>query len=317
MFTKKPYIYTEKALFVGHTLVAPRVKVLFMPTTKVACSSIKMMLAEANESYNPGIIKYLQTPNISEAQTIHNVEVSGLELFRYKPAAEQDVMWDSPDWWRVGALRSPYARLYSSFENRILMQAPSVLSPEAWDLVQDVRVDGLIDIAATFRRFVHAMRGRPDLFFVDDHFTGQFGAVRDDHVRYTHFFRVDKPGEMDNFARHLSERAGKQIVAKRLNEGLGIKYHHVMDAETARVIEEIFADDFNRYGFERETFPTTPPELVASPRETRAIEYARDMTVRLKQLSRLARARRGWKYGGAQILNDLGLRKPKNPLNPR
>ena len=317
MFTKKPYIYTEKALFVGHTLVAPRVKVLFMPTTKVACSSIKMMLAEANESYNPGIIKYLQTPNISEAQTIHNVEVSGLELFRYKPAAEQDVMWESPDWWRVGALRSPYARLYSSFENRILMQAPSVLSEEAWDLVQDVRVDGLIDIAATFRRFVHAMRGRPDLFFVDDHFTGQFGAVRDDHVRYTHFFRVDKPGEMDNFARQLSERSGKHIVAKRLNEGLGIKYHHVMDAETAAVIEELFADDFNRYGFERETFPTAPPELVANPRETRAIEYARDMTVRLKQLSRLARARRGWKYGGAQILNDLGLRKPKNRLNPR
>lgn len=317
MFKKKPYIYTEKALFVGHTLVAPRIKVLFMPTTKVACSSIKMMLAEANGSYNHEIIRYLQTPNISEAQTIHNVEVSGLDLFRYKPAAEQDVMWESPDWWRVGALRSPYARLYSSFENRILMQAPSVLTQDAWDLVQDVRVDGLIDIAATFRKFVRAMQAHPNLFFVDDHFTPQFGAVRDDHVRYTHFFRVDKPGEMDNFARQLSERSGKQIVAKRLNEGLGIKYHQVMDAETATLIEEIFADDFNRYGFERESFPSVPPELVASPRETRAIEYARDMTVRLKQLSRLARARRGWKYGGAQILNDLGLRKRKIPSVPR
>ncbi len=311
MFKKKPYIYTEKALFVGHALVAPKVKVLFMPTTKVACSSIKMMLAEANESYNPNVIRYLQTPNISEAQTIHNVEVSGLELFRYKPAAEQDMMWESPDWWRVGALRSPYARLYSTFENRILMQAPSVLTQDAWDLVHDVRVDGQIDIAATFRRFVQALLARSDLFFVDDHFTGQFGAVRDDHVRYTHFFRVDKPGEMDNFARQLSERAGKSIVAKRLNEGLGIKYRDVMDAETAAIVEQVFADDFNRYGFEREAFPTTPPTLVAGPRETRAIEYARDMTVRLKQLSRLARARRGWKYGGAQILADVGLRKRK------
>jgi hypothetical protein len=317
MFKKKPYIYTEKALFVGDSLVAPNIKVHFMPTTKVACSSIKMMLAEANGSYKPELIRYLQTPNISEAQTIHNIAISGLDLFRKKPAAEQDEMWESPDWWRVGALRSPYARLYSSFENRILMQAPSPLSPEAWALCQDVRVDGLIDIAATFRRFVHALRGRPDLFFVDDHFTGQFGKLRDDHVRYTHLFRVDKPGEMDSFARQVSERSGKEIVAKRLNEGLGIKYHHVMDAETAEMIEEIFVDDFNRYGFEREVFPTSPPELVASPRETRAIEYARDMTLRLRQLSLLARDRRGWKYGTAQILTDLGLRKPKIPPNLR
>jgi hypothetical protein len=41
------------------------------------------------------------------------------------------------------------------------------------------------------------------------------------------------------------------------------------------------------------------------------------MTLRLRQLSLLARDRRGWKYGTAQILTDLGLRKPKIPPNLR
>ena len=304
----RPYKYTERAHFVGHTLVAPRVKVAYMPTTKSACSSIKMMLAEANGSYRPDNSRFLHSPNISIPQTIHQVEVSGLDLFRYLDPKLQDEIWESPDWWRVGALRHPYARTYSAFENRILMQAPSVLTDEVWEFCSDDRVDGNIDIAATFRRFVHAMRGRPDLFFVDDHFTAQWISVRDDHVRYTHFFRVDKPGEMDRFATELSQRAGMDIRPKRLNEGLGIKYRDVMDAHTAAIIEEIYADDFARYGFERESFPTEPIKLVTTARETRAIEYARDITQRMRQISRLARWRRGWKYGAGQVLRDAGLR---------
>jgi len=313
----RPYKYTERAHFVGHTLVAPRVKVAYMPTTKSACSSIKMMLAEANGSYRPDNARFLHSPNISIAQTIHQVEVSGLGLFRYLDPKLQDEIWESPEWWRVGALRHPYARTYSAFENRILMQAPSVLSDEVWEFCSDDRVDGNIDVAATFRRFVHAMRGRPDLFFVDDHFTAQWISVRDDHVRYTHFFRVDKPGEMDRFAAELSQRAGMEIHPKRLNEGLGIKYRDVMDAHTAAIIEEIYADDFARYGFERESFPSEPVKLITTTRETRAIEYARDITQRMRQISRLARWRRGWKYGAGQVLRDAGLRRrlPRGSTN--
>ena len=308
MFSKKPYVFTERALFVGHTLVSPSLKIMYVPSTKVACSSIKMMLAEANGSYNIDNARWLHSPNISLSQTIHEIEVSGLELFRYMPEAEQNIMWESPEWWRVGALRSPYARLYSSFENRILMRAPSLLSEEVWVLCEDERADGAIDIAATFRKFVRALHGRSELFYIDDHFTGQIGALRPDHMKFTHLFRVDEPGAMDSFAAEISERSGKHIVAKRLNEGLGIKYRDVMDAESARLIEEIYSDDFHHFGFEKEVFPDTPPALVAAARETRAIEYARDMTFRMRQISRLARARRGWKYGSGQVLKDMGLR---------
>lgn len=313
MTQRRPFSYTQRAHFVGHTLVAPRVKVAYVPTTKAACSSIKLMLAEANDSYHPENARYLHSPNISIAQAIHQVEVSGLTYFRYLPASEQDEIWESPAWWRVGALRHPYARTYSAFENRILMRAPSGLPDEVWDLCADDRVDGNIDVASTFRRFVHTLRGKPELFFVDDHFTAQWGAVRDDHVRYTHFFRVDKPGEIDRFASEISERAGMDIRPKRLNEGLGIKFRDVMDAHTAAVIEEVYAEDFARYGFEKESFPVEPVKLVTTTRETRAIDYARDITQRLRQMSRLARFRRGWRYGAGQVLLDLRLR----PLPPR
>ncbi|MEI8321798.1 MAG: sulfotransferase family 2 domain-containing protein [Actinomycetes bacterium] len=308
MFAKKPYIFTERALFVGHALYAANIKVMYVPTTKAACSSIKLMLAEANGSYNIEKALKLPSPNISLSQTIHENEVSGLELFRYQPEAEQKAMWESDEWWRVGALRSPYARLYSTFENRILMRAPSMLDDEIWELCGDERVDGAIDVAATFRKFVRALHSRSELFYIDDHFTGQIGALRPDHMRYTHLFRVDAPGAMDTFAAEVSERSGKHIVAKRLNEGLGIKYHEVMDAQTAALVEEIYSDDFHHFGFEKEAFPNDFPALVASARETRAIEYARDITVRMRQISRLAKERTGWKYGGGQVLKDMGLR---------
>ena len=108
MFQRRPFNYSDRAHFVGHSLVAPRVKVVYMPTTKSACSSIKMMLAEANDSYRPDNARYLHSPNISIAQTIHQIEVNGLQFFRYLDTALQDEIWESPDWWRVGALRHPY-----------------------------------------------------------------------------------------------------------------------------------------------------------------------------------------------------------------
>ncbi|MFM7411275.1 MAG: hypothetical protein ACKO3L_10855, partial [Actinomycetota bacterium] len=103
--SRKPYVYTERALFVGHTLVAPRLKVAYMPTTKSACSSIKMMLAQANDSYRPENARYLHSPNISIPQAIHQIEVSGLTLFRYLPAKEQDEIWESPDGCRSAPTR--------------------------------------------------------------------------------------------------------------------------------------------------------------------------------------------------------------------
>ena len=86
---------------------------------------------------------------------------------------QQDEIWESPDWWRVGALRHPYARTYSAFENRILMQAPSVLKDEVWEFCSDDRIDGNIarHASAISNMFAVEEHGRLVLLtFSNDHY---------------------------------------------------------------------------------------------------------------------------------------------------
>ena len=270
---------------------------------------MRLLLAEANGTYRPDMVCWTDGPSISVQQTIHNKLVSGLEFLELLPEDEQRTMLESADWWRVGVLRNPYSRLYSAWENRILLRAPSRLAPSAWDHLRDVKRGEVIDIGATFRRFVETLGRCPEVFGDDSHFKSQREHLELSPVNLTHTIRLDREGDLAAFAEQLGKRVGKPLAPERMNIGLGITHADVMDRATGLLVEEIFHDDFEAYAFIRETFPEMAPDRVATLGETRAIEYARALTERLDQLSRLSRYRTRNRFLAAQALRNLGLRR--------
>ena len=86
-------------------LVAPRIKVLYVPTTKVACSTLKLLISQAEGSYNAQAALEIITPNISQEQTIHNYRVHGLTRLFDMPRKKQWEVIESSEWMRVAALR--------------------------------------------------------------------------------------------------------------------------------------------------------------------------------------------------------------------
>jgi hypothetical protein len=293
----------------GHLLVARHAKVVFAPTTKVASSTMRLLLAQANGTYRPEMVRWTDGPNISVEQAIHNKAVSGLEFLEFLPEAEQQMMLSSPDWWRVGVLRNPYSRLYSAWENRILFRAPNRMPSTVWQHVADIRRGDCIDIGETFRRFVVTLDQTPDVFGGDPHFKSQREHFALNPVEFTRVIRLDRKGDLQLFADELGQRMGKTLVPERMNIGLGLTHKDVMGAETATLTEKIFHDDFDTFGFERETFPQDAPACVATLGETRAVEYARSVTERLVQLSQLSRYRTTSRHLASQALRNLGLRR--------
>ncbi|MEY3806795.1 MAG: hypothetical protein RIR69_1607 [Actinomycetota bacterium] len=285
-------------------LVSEPLKILYVPVTKVACSSLKLMIATAGGTFNEEMINKLDTRTISRTQTIHDRRVSGFLLYRELTEADQNLIYDSPDWWRVGAVRNPYARIYSTFENRVLMLMRGVFKEIAQHFELQYR-DGNIDITESFHHFVRTMRDHRDDFWLDDHFRPQYSEIHPDLFPYTHFFKVDDPGAMDGFAAELSTRSGKQITAVRLNEGLGIKYKDVMTAPIARIIEELYPDDFAKLGYAHEEFPDDIEHIVASRRETTLLHYSYDLFERLGSLSDLAKKRLGARTAARAIANRI------------
>ena len=293
----------------GHILVALNARVLYVPTTKVASSTARLLLSVANGTYHPERLRWQDSPNVSIDQGIHNLEVSGLKYFEFLSEAERDNILTSSDWWRVGLLRDPYARLYSAWENRVLLRAPNPWLKDFQHKCSDELVDGRLDYGATFRKFVKVLRAEPEIFGADPHFKSQRAHLGGEQFSFTHLFRVDQPGKLEDFATQLGRRVGMEIRSQRLNEGLGLKHFDVMDAETASVIDHIYQDDFDAYGFDKVSFPSTPPIALASIGETKAITYAREVTARLTQLSQLARYRRRTRYLLVQMFRNFGLRR--------
>jgi len=293
----------------GHVLAARNARVLYVPSTKVASSTMRLLLAEANGTFRPDLIPHLDGPTVSVEQSVHNMKINGLVHMELLSTTDQSEMKTSDAWWRVAAVRNPYARLYSAWENRILFRAPGQVLPEAWSACADVMDGDRIDLGETFRAFVRVLAERPEVFGRDSHFKSQAMHFDLTPIELTHLVRLDREGDLVRFSEDLGRRVGKPLVPKRLNEGLGLTYRDVTDSATAGLIRQIFADDFARFEFAEESFPVAATAVVASERETQAIRYARSLTVRLEQLSRLARYRTTSRHLASQTLRNLGLRR--------
>ena len=291
----------------GYALVAPRIKVLYVPTTKVACSTLKLLVSQIEGSYNEEAKRIVITPNISQEQTIHSYLVHGLtRFFDLKPKRQWEIL-DSNEWLRVGTLRDPLSRAYSSWENRVLLRAPGT-PREIFDRCPDELVDGRVDITASFKRFAQELHADLETFIQDDHFRPQYNSLYSDQVDYHHLVRVDVPGELQQLADVLNVRGGTNVRLARLNSGIGIKPPQVYDAETARLVTEVYQRDFEWYGFAKKDYPTSIPPLVLDPLQQSLLNNLRETTERLSAISTSAFSRVGFRYGLRQMLKSMGFR---------
>jgi len=291
----------------GYALVAPRIKVLYVPTTKVACSTLKLLMSQIEGCYNDDAKRIVISPNISQEQTIHSYLVHGLtRFFDLKPKKRWEIL-NSDEWLRVGALRDPLARAYSSWENRVLLRAPGT-PQEIFDRCPDVLVDGRVDVTASFKHFAKELHADLETFIQDDHFRPQYNTLYSDQVEYHHLARVDVPGELQQLADVLNKRGGTNVSLARLNSGIGIKPHQVYDTETARLVTEVYARDFEWYGFEKKTYPESTTPLVLDQLQQSLLNNLRETTERLSIVSTSAFSRVGFRYGLIQILKSIGFR---------
>jgi hypothetical protein len=157
-----------------------------------------------------------------------------------------------------------------------------------------------------------------DPFMADHHFQPQSLLVRPDLVNYSLLVRVDQPGEIDSFARVLSERSGKQIVASRLNEGLGVNVERVCDAHTANRLMATYQIDYDTFGFPRRSWPAAVEPCLLGDMESRLVAQYRSLFARSISVSRESQRRVGARYGFGQMRQGLWrfLRREHEPYDP-
>lgn len=296
-------------------LVAPTLKVLYLPTPKAACTTMKLLLAQAAGTHRPEMADRLAIMHVSRAQTIHHPAVHGLTRFGDLPSRDQRDILESDDWLRITSLRDPIARAYSAWENRIFMRAHR-RTREILALAHDVSTDGRLDVAGSFAQFAIALAANESVFMADHHFWPQSRVVQPDHVQFTSLLRVDQPGEIDAFARLLSERSGTDLTPQRLNEGLGVKVDRVCNRVTADHLMAVYRADFEQFGFAMRERPSSVEPLTLTDNEMRLVMAYRNVLERGISVARESQRRTGARYGVSQMRRGLvGLftRSPRDP----
>ena len=163
----------------------------------------------------------------------------------------------SPQWLRFCFVRNPYYRLFSAYKSKILNWKDEQYMPfqqeirEHFDYpVRDGRPAGMV----SFRDFVTYLEGQAREQW-DGHWNLQSRALYPDQIDY------DCTGCVENFGSDFAEilrRLGAPPAASSLDERFNptVKIYHaaVYDAELAGRVYEKYRADFERYGYDRDSW---------------------------------------------------------------
>ncbi len=282
-----------------NAVLARRAKVLFVPTPKVACTTIKWALASAESTLSSGISV---SPEPTTDLTIHDPSVHGMGVLGLVSEDERREALTSPDWIRFCVTRSPYERIVSAWLNRVVFGMPSLLSPGLGEQFGSDR-----DYGSAFRRFVRRLEDDPAVL-VDPHFSAQGDLLEIDTMPYTHVLDLAGLNDFLVFLRSSGPHRERIVLGQSRNSSPRLDAARLYDSETAAIVDRVCASDFRRFSYPARVFADVAPPYPIAPNEFSLIEMMRDRADRFSDVFRLVDQQRrqisrqsGGRYGAGQL----------------
>jgi hypothetical protein len=273
----------------SRTFVLEERRVLYVSTPKAACTSLLWLLFRV-AGVDPDALADSPSAQPTRSMLVHDRDrfpvpsLATLDTRSLERALAED------GWLRFCVVRNPYARLYSAWEDKVLVGDSAHLerfgTPGATEVVGE---DGQLDVRTAFVAFVAELVRRPQFYVTDPHFMPQHELLRPDVLPYTDVVRLERLREfVPRLRAHVVDHgADDPGELPRSNSGLGLSWQGAYDAETAERARELYREDFERWGYDPDgTWSETPPRLPAG--ELALIRLIREMNERIAALSTLA-----------------------------
>jgi hypothetical protein len=235
----------------GNSFVLPKHKIVYVSVTKVACTSLRWMVAdlagEDKESF------YSETgAQQTRLMTIHGPR----DRWKNTPQLldlrqdQLDEISSENGWLIFAVVRDPWSRLWSAWQSKFLVRHAGYVdrySEEPWfPRVPETAADVVEDFAS----FVLA---RPwethELLRMDYHFKPQTHSVRPRRVRYTKVYDLPElPTLFRDVKAHL-ESLGmpRELYTPRANETPLRLTRAALSPEVLAVIEDAYREDFETF----------------------------------------------------------------------
>ncbi len=210
--------------------VAERSKVIYVPVTKAGSTSMLRILADL-EGYD--ITSFLHLPEL-----VHNQANFPLPLLSTLDETRQLELLEDPAWLKLTVVRNPYQRIYSGWEDKLL------IGRFGWDRLTPpslVLHRGGIDVGASYRAFIADLDRRCEVWMGDPHFCTQAQLARPETIPYD---QIASTAELGELISQLEQRAKRRADTTRVNEGLGLPAQGFVDDAAAETITRLYDVDF-------------------------------------------------------------------------
>jgi hypothetical protein len=232
--------------------VVPDRKVVYISVTKVACTSLRWMIADlAGENLSSfyGTLEAhqtrLMTVHRNRNHWQHTPQLNELSQRRFAEISRDN------GWFIFAVVRDPWTRLWSGWQSKFLVRHQSYyerFSAEPWFPRVPEKSQDVID---DFKRFVDARPWQHNPQLVDNvHFKPQVFSVRPELVNYTKVYDLhDLSTLFADLHTHLKGIGkDKELYVPRANDTPLPLIPAVLDNGVAEQIEDAFREDFEVYG---------------------------------------------------------------------
>lgn len=263
-----------------HTFVLPQHKVVYVSTPKVACTSLKFVVAELG---GETIDEFYRAARPGTMSAIHNRGLWQKVPTLHDLSDEQLANVDGENGWHVFAVvRHPAARLWSAWQQKLLFRVPRMLQKIPDHVVPPVP-HTTIDVVEAFGGFVSAAaRGECPQLMRDPHFDAQRHVLAARRMPYTRVYDITEIGQLTaDLDAHVRAHGGGPVPALRSNNETVLRPLRPMFTDEVQTgIERLYAADFRRWYRGADPVPAGvtddddyPDEQLAEVRQL--IEYGR------------------------------------------
>jgi Sulfotransferase family len=243
----------------GNTWVLPEHKVVYVSAAKVACTTLKWMVADlAGEDHRR--IDTVASGMQSRLMTIHpgRSRVEHVKAVHQMPAEEVAAISPDNGWFVFGALRDPWSRLWSAWQSKFLVRANRYVRNYRDEPFFPRVPRTASDVVEDFARFVelHPWTTDPRLE-ADLHFRAQVRALQPEAIPFSRIYDLRDFSSMtrDLHAHLRGQDLDQELYVPRANETpLGMT-REVMGGGVKEAVEHLFREDFEAFG-ERWDFET-------------------------------------------------------------
>ncbi|MHB8843598.1 MAG: sulfotransferase family 2 domain-containing protein [Nitrospirota bacterium] len=232
-----------------------RYKLLYIATPKAACTSLKWWFADL-EGYTQKLHESTDSAETDPDLIIHDTfykvapEITGL--------MPNDLVepLTSDSYFRFAIVRNPYKRIFSAWQSKLLLREPLQSRPYWKYEFFNQQLANAADISSAFEGFLEHLAVNEVASFWDVHWTPQVTLLCPDVINYSKLVKIENSVELSSA---LEKRYGGAVadpfVGRHANESLIPYLPELLTSRASKLIQSLYADDFETFGYSREIPP--------------------------------------------------------------